>query len=96
MGKSGLGGNGRYSHLSVAKSVVDQASWEDVEAEEIWRTIMLVTNAGDALTFSKTRDGGAVGIVILSDGPPQKLYAHNAEEMRTLLANIRAGAESAS
>ena len=95
VGKQGNGGAGRYSRLGVAKPAVDKATWEDSDPDKLWKTIIAATNAGDALTFAKTRDGGAVVLVIMSGDDRQKHYATGETELNTLLDEIRAIAEDA-
>jgi hypothetical protein len=52
-----------------------------------------VTDAGDLISFSKTRDGGAVVLYIRSAEGDVKQYAHTAEEIAELLAIVRASVE---
>jgi hypothetical protein len=44
-----------------------------------------VTGAGDLVSFSRTRDGGAVVVSIVSDGAVLKAYAADLEELRDAL-----------
>jgi len=84
----------RYARISSDKPLSDQASWEDADQEDLWRTICAVTDAGDALTLGRTRDGGAVSLVILSGDERIRKYARGADELHELLAEIRASLEA--
>lgn len=79
----------------MGKPKADAATWEDAEPDDLWKTIIAVTNAGDALTLAKTRDGGAVALTVMDGDNRLKHYATGAEELRVLLAEIRAIAEDA-
>jgi len=65
------------------------ASWEDADQEELWRTITEIVNAGDAVTLGRTRDGGALSLVILSGDERIRRYARGADELAALLKEIR-------
>jgi len=43
---------------------------------------------GDALTFGRTSDGGAVAITVLSDGGREKAYAATQEELNALIVAL--------
>jgi len=94
MGKQGSNSGGRYGRVSRAQSKAVKATWEDAAAEDLWRCIWKVTDAGDALTFAKTRDGGAVVITILSEDERVKQYATGPEEIATLIAEIEASVDA--
>ena len=80
--------------LAIVGGAAEKASWEDADQEELWRTIIAVTEAGDALTLSKTMDGGAVSLTILSGSERIRNYAHGADEIADLLARIRVTLEA--
>jgi uncharacterized protein YcgI (DUF1989 family) len=94
VGKPAGGGAGRYGSLGADKPSTEMASWEDADQEEIWRTIIAVTNAGDGITLSKTRDGGALSIVLLSGDQRVRLYARGADEVSERLKEIRVQLEA--
>lgn len=64
-----------------------------VGPEGIRRVVGLVTAAGDAITFSRTRDGGAACICILSEGEQIKLYGSTPEELDAILDAIAGDAQ---
>jgi hypothetical protein len=73
---------------------VDVASWEDADQEELWRTVSMIVAAGDAVTLGRTRDGGALSLVILSGDERIRRYARGADELHELLAEIRSTLEA--
>lgn len=93
--KQGNPRNGRYGRVGASKPASSVASWEDAEPDDLWKTIIAVTNAGDALTLAKTRDGGAVALTVMDGDDRLKYYATGEAEVKTLLAEIRASAEDA-
>ena len=93
-GKSAGSSASRYGRLGDSRGAAEKASWEDADQEELWRTIIAVTEAGDALTLSKTMDGGAVSLTILSGSERIRNYAHGADEIADLLARIRVTLEA--
>lgn len=94
VGKSARSASSRYASLGGDKPSAEKATWEDAEAESLWRTIVAVTDAGDAVTLGRTRDGGAVSLVILSGDDRIREYAHGAEEIEALLARVRVALEA--
>lgn len=84
----------RYARLASASPRKDAATWEEADADELWRTIYEVTGAGDALMFGRTRDGGAVTLVVLSGDERVRQYATGAEEISELLKRVRAAVEA--
>lgn len=84
----------RYARLGTRSAPVARASWEDAEAETLWRTIQAVTDAGDAIMFGRTRDGGAVVLTLLSGDVREKAYATGPEEVASLLAEVLSAAEA--
>jgi len=93
--KSERSNGGRYGRVGVAKSVAPKATWEDADPDELWRTVLAVVAAGDAIMFGRTQDGGAVVVTVLSGTERIKEYATGVEETKSLLADIRASAEDA-
>lgn len=89
MGKQTGATGSRYQRLSSGAARPELATWEDADADELWRTITAIVNAGDAVTLGRTRDGGALSLVILSGDDRIRRYAHGAEEVEQLLREIR-------
>lgn len=81
-------GASRYARVPVSKPQATAASWEEADADLLWRAITAVTNAQDAIMLSRTRDGGAVVLTILSESERVKSYATGEEEIRTLLTSV--------
>lgn len=93
LGKSSGGGADRYSRLGSGKPQADQASWEDATPDALWRAVIAVTNAGDGITLSKTKDGGALAVTLLHGGQRIPHYPRGEEAIEQLLLTIRAAAE---
>src|SRR5690348_252043 len=89
MGQSKGNPGSRYQRLSDSAARAELASWEDADADELWRTITAIVNAGDAVTLGRTRDGGALSLVILSGDDRVRRYARGTEEVEQLLREIR-------
>jgi hypothetical protein len=86
-------GAGRYDRVASSASHKAVATWEEADPDTVWRTICEVTEAGDALTFSRTRDGGAVTLTVLSGDQRVRQYATGAEEIAELLQLVREAAQ---
>jgi len=94
-GKQPTGPTGsRYARLANDSPRKEAASWEDADAQDLWRTISEVTSAGDALMFGRTRDGGALVLTVLSGDERVRNYATGAEEVAALLARVREAVEA--
>lgn len=52
--------------------------------------VSAVTANGEGFTLSRTRDGGAVCVAVLSDGVVSKWYAATPDELCELLEELRA------
>jgi len=94
VGKPAGGAASRYGSLGADKPSAEVASWEDADQEELWRTIIAVTDAGDGITLSKTRDGCALSIVLRSGDQRVRLYAGGADEVKERLREIRVQLEA--
>lgn len=94
VGKPNGANQSRYGSVSRGPSLQDLASWEDADQEELWRTVTAIVNAGDAVTLGRTRDGGALSLVILSGDERIRRYARGAEELSALLREIRTSLEA--
>jgi len=86
-------GAGRYDRVAASASHKAVATWEDADSDTLWRTVCEVTEQGDALTFSRTRDGGAVTLTVLSGTDRVRKYATGAEEIAELLQLVREAAQ---
>lgn len=64
------------------------ADWASINAESIRRAIEAAANAGGALRFGYTADGGAYSIGIYGDGPPYTEYVKPGEPVEDILAEI--------
>lgn len=78
-GKSAGKGRDRYSSRRVVKNDTP-IGWDEVDAMAVYALVAAVTNAGDAVTFGRTSDGGALSVCILTDGPPHKEYYNDADQ----------------
>ena len=63
-------------------------SYGDANPETLRDVVRLVTDAGDAITFSKTSDGGAMSIGLIEDGLVTKIYATDSLELTEALEGI--------
>jgi hypothetical protein len=54
----------------------------------MWRTVAAVTDGGDAIMFSRTRDGGALCLTIMAGEERIKQYAGDGEEIQKLLSLV--------
>ena len=63
-------------------------SYGDADPETLRDVVRLVTDAGDAITFSKTSDGGAMSIGLIEDGLVTKVYATDSVELTDALEGI--------
>lgn len=64
-------------------------SWSQVGPELIWTVLHVLTDDGDAVTFGKTSDGGALMMGVLSGGRVMKAYFDSAEAAETRLQALR-------
>lgn len=77
----------RYGSLGT-KSSKGPITWAQVDGPSIKRAVDSVTSCGDAITFGRTTDGGALSITILSGTERRKLYASEVDEANDTLAAI--------
>ncbi len=94
VGKSGGHSASRYHLVGGSEQSHAQATWEDAEPDDLWRTVTAIVNAGDAVTLGRTRDGGALSLTILSGDERIRRYARGDVEVKELLAEIRASLEA--
>jgi len=93
-GKPDNGGANRYERVARSSARKIVATWEDADQETLWRCVQEVTNQGDAVMFSKTRDEGAVVLTVLSGDERIRQYATTAEEIAELLRAVREAAQA--
>lgn len=92
--KDGPRASGKYAaalHRETRKSPV---RWSDVDGPSIKAAVHAVTAAGDAITFGRTTDGGALSVTVLSGPDRLKDYANDAEQAADLLVRIMEAANS--
>lgn len=94
VGKPQRNNSARYAALRGSKPIGDKASWEEADADLLWRVVTAVTEAGDAITLGKTRDGGAVSLTVLSGEERIRLYAHGEDEVAEMLASVMRSLEN--
>jgi hypothetical protein len=82
------GSSSRYRTSERAASLGPAVDWRDVDRDVIARAIADVVAAGDAITFSRTRDGGAYSVTVLSDGLRHFHREHLAEDIEARLSEI--------
>lgn len=75
----------RYAKLA-AKRTTSTITWAQVDGPTIKRAIDAITSCGDAITFGRTSDGGALSITILSGADRPKFYASEVDEAVDMLA----------
>lgn len=80
-------GASRYSKLG-AKKPQTAIAWAQVSGPKIKECIGFVTGCGDAITFGRTTDGGALSITVLSGAERLKQYATTPQEAEQMLADI--------
>jgi hypothetical protein len=63
-------------------------SWAEVDAAAIVDAIVACTDVGDALMFSRTSDGGAYSITVMSGGKSAKVWPSEPEQAADVLRGI--------
>lgn len=86
---------GRYDRVGAARKAKNAASWEDAEADTLWRAVTAVTSMGDAIMLALTQDGGACVLVLMSGNQRVKEYATGPAEIASLLADTLASTKDA-
>lgn len=81
------GGVGRYD-LDHGLQFKDGLSWVDVEAAAIIDAIVAVTDVSDAIMFSRTSDGGAYSITVMSGGKSAKVWPSDPGAAADVLRSI--------
>ena len=80
-------GGGRYARLGGTKPKTTIA-WAQVAGPKIKECIGFVTSCGDAITFGRTTDGGALSVTVLSGPDRIKQYATTVSEAEALLDEV--------
>lgn len=75
---------------SAPDEVID---WDAADPHQLLAAIVNWTRSGNAVTFGRTSDGGALSLTLLCGGERLKRYASNAEDLAQLLTAL-AGAEA--
>lgn len=65
---------GRYSGTATKRRTSQSIGWDECDAVAIAALVAAVTNAGDAVLFSRTSDGGALSLTIMTDGDKHREY----------------------
>lgn len=84
---NGNGSGGRYGSIG-RKPNAEPVSWGKVPGPAIKDAIGFVTQAGDAITFGRTSDGGALSVTVLSREARYKFYASTVAEAEEMLMGI--------
>jgi hypothetical protein len=87
------GSQGRYGAVFSGVSS-GSVSYSEVEPTLLSRCVQAVTNAGDAITFGRTSDGGAYYVGVLADGKVDKRYLDSGESLEDLLRSLAVAAEA--
>jgi hypothetical protein len=88
-GKGRAGNTGKEKYNTSSRSGVhERADFTEVDSGLLAMVIERVTTAGDCIMLSRTSDGGAVHIRILSEGVVAKWYPSTSVEMGEVLRGI--------
>jgi hypothetical protein len=74
--------------LEFGYQVAEPLSWSAVDAAAIVDAIVAVTDVGDALMFSKTTQGAAYSITVMSGGKSAKVWPADPESATDILRSI--------
>lgn len=78
----------KYGAASVSSSN-SSISWAAVSGALCHDAICAVTEAGDAILFAKTSDGGALSLRVLCDGLVEKWWPSGVVEAESVLEGIK-------
>lgn len=94
-GSNGRGTNGRSGSKQAgranawgAKARTEHDAGSLEECPGVLAAIRLVTDAGDAITFSRTTDGGAWSITVLHDRMPTRRYPSGQPELDQAIGEL--------
>lgn len=63
-------------------------SYSDADRDVLFRAVVAITGAGDAVTFGRTSDGGAYYVGTLSGGVLEKFYLDSPEALHNALSGL--------
>lgn len=82
----------RWQDAFVLSAAPDELiDWDAADPELLLRAVVNWTRAGNALTFGRTSDGGALSVTLLHGGERLKRYAGTADDLRDLLTAVAGG-----
>ncbi len=88
MAKKDSNGNPIGTSRGLRRSSSGTADWVSADAATLHRAVATATNAGGALRFGYTRDGGAYNVGIYGDGEPYTEYIRPDEDIDQVLRSI--------
>jgi hypothetical protein len=74
--------------LETGLQFKETLSWADVPAASIVDAVVAVTGVGDALMFSRTSDGGAYSITVMSGGKAAKVWPSDPDGANDVLLKL--------
>jgi hypothetical protein len=86
-GRSANSGKEKYN-TSNRSAPGERADFQEVEAAILAAVVERVTSEGDCIMFSRTSDGGAVHVRVLSEGIVAKWYPSTSRELEEVLRGI--------
>jgi hypothetical protein len=88
-GRAGNTGKEKYNTQSRT-SAHERADVTEIDSELLADVVERVTTDGDCIMLSRTSDGGALHLRILSEGTVAKWYVSTAAELTGVLLGIQA------
>lgn len=82
---SGLGAGLAGLKASMRRQGV---TWQDTDPNQLMRLVAAIVEEGSLVSFSKTSDGGALVLTVLTNKVPERFYAANADELEALVTSI--------
>ena len=87
-------GSARWQDAFVRSAAPDEVvDWDAADPNLLLAAIVNWTRSGNAVTFGRTSDGGALSLTLLCGGERLKRYASSADDLAQLLEAL-AGAEA--
>lgn len=78
----------RYAGASGSNKAGTPIGWDEVDAVTVAGFVSAVTNAGDAVIFGRTSDGGALSVTILSGDDKHREYFNDPENATSALKQL--------
>lgn len=78
---------GRYS-IGSDKAGNAWEFWEQVDPSALVKAIAALSQAGTSITFSTTRNGNTVCVMLMDDGVKYPAYCGSVEELETVLETV--------